>query len=280
MTTIRVYNGGGSSRTSVDLMIEMLSNNLDADVRGIGSSEIVQNMAWAKECDVIIFAGASVRGFKKALDDEGLKNLYNSVAQRGLTYGGVCAGATLAVSREAESILYNVREKDVRRKLKGEGVGFYEGYGIGPIKNIAGDRPFENTINDIHVIDIVRTQSGKSHKAAYWSGPLLIPKERGTLNGVFQASAFLKGTEIPMSMVGSHGNGRVVLYAHHPEITAWNWRGWIHAPNPTIFQQAKLNAMDAYLTGESFDGFIQDLGLDHIKTQTKKAGGLNLSALF
>lgn len=279
MTTIRVYNGGGSIRTSVDLMIERLQSTLDADVRPIDASEIRLNMKWAKDADVILFAGATVRGFKKALEEDGLCNLYNSVAEHGLTYAGVCAGANLAVSRDKGSIVYDIVESGKKKRLEGEGLGFYDGFGKGPIKAIAGNRPHEDTVDDIHIIDVIRVDNRRSHKAVYWSGPLLIPKERGTLNGMFQASAFLKGTEIPLSVVGSHGNGRVVLYAHHPEITAWNWRRWVHAPNPTIFQQAKLNAMDAYLTGESFDGFIQDLGLDHIKTQTKKAGGLNLSAL-
>ncbi len=276
MTTIRVYNGGGSSIKGTPRLIERLTNNLEADIRPIGSEEISSGMKWACKDVVIIFGAWTVRGFKRSLGKQGLSNLYNAVADKGVTYAGICAGAAFA----ADKITYDILEDGKKTKLHGEGLNFFHGYARGPIKDIAGDRPFEDTINDIHVIDIIRTQSGVCHKAAYWSGPMLLPKERGVLNGVFQASAFLKGTEIPMSMVGSHGNGRVVLYAHHPEITAWNWRGWIHAPNPTDFQRAKLNAMDAYLTGESFDGFIQDLGLDHIKTQTKKAGGLNLSALL
>ena len=40
MTTIRVYNGGGSIKVSIDLMVEALRASLDADVRPIEEQEI------------------------------------------------------------------------------------------------------------------------------------------------------------------------------------------------------------------------------------------------
>ena len=33
----------------------------------------------------------------------------------------------------------------------------------------------------------------------------LIPFENGSLNGIFQATSFLKGTSVPLSLVGRHG---------------------------------------------------------------------------
>lgn len=279
MTTIRVYNGGGASVQGTPRLVERLKNNLDANVLTIGSEEISASMAWAELTDVIIFGAWTVRGFKKALGQQGLTNLYNAVADKGVTYGGVCAGAAFAASKNKSSIVYDIIEDGKRKKLLGEGIGFYEGYARGPIKAITGNNgAFQDTIDDIHVIDVVRTKDGTTHKAAYWSGPMLIPFERGSLRGVFQTTSYFKDTEVPLSMVGTHGHGRVVLYSFHPEITMWNWRGWIKASNPNIFQQAKLNQMDACLNGEAFNYFIDDLGLSHLKI--KKAEGLNLSALL
>jgi glutamine amidotransferase-like uncharacterized protein len=272
MTTIRVYNGGGSIKASVALMIERLQSNLDADIRPIESSEILSGMTWAAQTDVVLFAGASVRGFKTALGKNGLSNLYNAVADNGVTYCGVCAGAAFAASH----IVYNVHENNENKKLQNTGLGFFNGYARGPIKAIT-HRPFENSLDDIHVVNIRRT-NGAALKGAYWSGPMLIPHEDNQPAQNFQSMSFLEGTDIPLSSTGTHGNGKVVLYSYHPEIASWNFRRWIIQPNPTIFQQAKLNQMDAHLNGECFDYFIQDLGLSHI--QTKKAAGLNLAALL
>ena len=53
-------------------------------------------MTWANSTNVILFAGYTVRRFKKALGEQGLSNLYNAVTELGLTYAGVCAGMSLA----------------------------------------------------------------------------------------------------------------------------------------------------------------------------------------
>ncbi len=274
MTTIRVYNGGCSSSQGTPRLIERFKSNLDVNVVPIGAQEILSSMSWAKKGDVIVFGAWTVRGFKSALGAQGLSNLYNAVANEGMTYCGVCAGAAFA----ADKIVYDVIEEGKKKKLNGSGLKFFDGYARGPIKAIAGGIPFADTIDDVHVIDVIRIKPVTVHKAAYWSGPMLIPTEKGAINGVFQATSFLKDKDIPLSMVGSHGNGRVVLYAFHPEIAAWNWRGWIKAPNPCSFQQEKLNQMDSYLNGQSFGYFIDDLGLSDLKI--KKAEGLNLSALL
>ncbi len=272
MKTIRVYNGGGSIKTSVALMIERLKSTTDAHIAPIDSHEISSNPNWHKNASHIVFAGTSVRGFKMALGQKGLTHLYNAVAEDGLTYVGVCAGAAFA----AQNIVYNVFEDGQRKKLENQGLGFFNGFARGPIKEIAGSRPYENTLADIHVVDVRRFDSPATLKAAYWSGPKLIPPEQ---NGSpdFKVTSFLDGQTVPLSMVGKHGNGSIVLYAFHPEIALWNYRQWIYLPNPTDFERAKMAQMDAHLNGRIFEHFIDDIGLTSL--EKIRAEGFNLSAL-
>lgn len=272
MNTVRVYNGGGSIKTSVALMIERLKSGTSADIVPIDSHEICGDSNWNKTASHIIFAGTSVRGFKKALGPKGLAHLYNAVAQDGVTYVGVCAGAAFA----AQNIVYNVFEDGKHKKLENQGLGFFNGYARGPIKEIAGSRPYENTLADIHVIDVRRFDRTAPLKAAYWSGPKLIPPEQ---NGSpdFKVTSFLDGQSVPLSMVGKHGNGSIVLYAFHPEIALWNYRQWIYLPNPSDFERAKMGQMDAHLDGKIFERFVEDIGL--ARPQKQRAEGFNLSAL-
>ena len=53
-----------------------------------------------------------------------------------------------------------------KRKSYTEKVSDFRRICKGPIKEIVGDRAFEDTINDIHVVDVVRINN-ENYKAAY-----------------------------------------------------------------------------------------------------------------
>lgn len=251
---IRLFNGTGSIKTSVRLMEEEITRMAEIRVLPIQEDEIKHNLDWAHEADAIVFAGASVRKFKHGLGEQGLSNLFHAVAEMGVTYGGVCAGAAFAASH----IVYDVFEEGAHKRLENTGLGFFPGFARGPIKTLT-TAPHDNTLQDIHLIDVARLADGEDHKAAYWSGPELIPERNGAARN-YAITSVLKGRSVPLSMTGRFENGHIALYSFHPEITADNYHRWIMVDNPSLTEKQKLNALKTHLIHNPIRHFIRDLG--------------------
>lgn len=251
---IRVYTGTGTSRNGAPLLVEELSKSLDADVSGIHEDEMRGSDQWKKETSTLVFAGQSVRGFKKALGDDVIQGIQDLVRQGAFDYIGICAGAAFASAQ----IKYRVKEFPLweEKKIQNNGLAFFNGLATGPCRSIT-PLPFSGGSENLHLITLRSLTDGKSFNAFHWGGPALIPMSQN--DG--RMTSCLSGDSTPMSLRLAYGQGHATIFSYHPEIHAGNIGRWADArflPNDEIL---RLETLAAKLDGTAFTRFLNDADL-------------------
>lgn len=92
--TIFVYNGEGSLKNSLQMLLRGLQSTVDSSIHNvltITPEDIIKG-SWAKDAAAICFGGGYDLGFIRALGPVGIRNIRDYV-YRGGSYLGICAGA-------------------------------------------------------------------------------------------------------------------------------------------------------------------------------------------
>jgi glutamine amidotransferase-like uncharacterized protein len=256
---IRVYTGSGTSRNGAPLLVEELSKHLDADVSGIDEHEMRGSENWKKETSTIMFAGQTVRGFKKALGDNVLNDIQNLVHEGAFNYIGICAGAAFA----SASIKYRVKEAPTweEKKIQNSGLSFFNGLATGPCRSVSG-LPFSGQSENLHLITVLSLNNSKSYNAFHWGGPALIPQGRMEEASILSC---LKSDGTPLAYRLKAGQGTVTLYSFHPEINANNVGRWAdvqHLPKDIrATEMRRIEQMASQMDGTVFTHFLEETGL-------------------
>jgi putative intracellular protease/amidase len=169
--------------------------------------------------DVVVFPGGSGSQQAAALGDQG-KAAVRQFVESGGGYVGICGGAFLATAKYDWSLaLVNAKTVTGKRNIPGVGMRSMAARGAGTVKmelTGAGRRVFGDLPG---LLDV-----------PYTSGPVLSPARRRDLPE-YVALAFYRteiweykpqrGTMIhtPAIVAARFGNGRVILFSPHPEMT-------------------------------------------------------------
>lgn len=196
-----VHNNGGLRR--------VLTSRYGLDnVRDVDSVDIL-NGVLDKSPDAFIMPGGASRYVADKLDGPGNAAIRAYVEQGG-TYIGLCAGA-----------YYACRRTRWRAGMDGEIItnnelAFFPGTGLGPIDSIA------DTMPDIDVpagIVSLLDETGDTHPALYWGGPVFVPDSDAA--GVRIHARYADVPDQPAAVVsGTLGQGRYLLISPHLEIDA------------------------------------------------------------
>lgn len=91
--TVFVYDGEGSQKTSLQMLLDALYSTVDNsahNVRTITPEEIIKG-TWRRDAAAICFGGGYDLGFIQALGRNGIKHIRDYVSKGG-SYLGICAG--------------------------------------------------------------------------------------------------------------------------------------------------------------------------------------------
>ena len=204
---VAIFRDSGVSDVCANATLEILNATPNFKAAYVSSKDIQNGVL--NDFDVIFFPGGSASAQRKALGDEGWKNLWNFL-ENGGGYVGTCAGAYLALysetRREGRLINAELQEGEWER---GEAILEIELTEEG--REIFGD--FKGTLS-----------------IAYQNGPIFHPADYAKLPS-YRVLAFFrseiaennapKGVQVnsPAIAVGEYGDGRVVIISPHPELT-------------------------------------------------------------